>query len=370
MLQGAYRYFKNTDRIYIAMCIACSTLSVVALSSIGYQLLGGNYRRAQVQALVAVVGLVLAMLISGFDYHAYADAWRVHTVVAWGMVALTFVIGYAPPGTDNKAWIQLPFDQSLQPTEIAKISFILTLALHLANEKEDINSPKGLAKVLLHILAPAAFIHLQGDDGTMLVFVLIALTMVFAAGISFKYIAAAVVAVLAVAPLAWFFVVQDYQKVRILALFNPEEYASVLWQQTQGMVSIGSGRFFGKGFFGEEHHFVPLSYNDFIFSYIAESVGFIGSVLVVLLLLSLCARTLKTAQRSEDALGRYICVGVFAMLFWQSFINIGMCLVMMPTIGITLPLFSAGGTSSLTIYIAVGLVLSVFTHNKTKLFDY
>lgn len=362
-------YIKNTDRLYLVLCMACSGLSCVTLVSLGESFLGGNYRRALVQAAASIVGIAAAIFISTLDYHSMARAWPVHATVAWGLVLLTFFIGYAPAGTTNKAWISLPFDLSLQPTELAKISFILTFALHLSRVSDRVNEPRVLLRLLAHIAAPAFFIILQGDDGTMIVFVLIAITMLFAAGLSYRYIAAAAGAAVIAAPVLWFFFLGDYQKSRILGLFHPEQYPVVVWQQAQGEISIGAGQILGKGFFGVEHHTVPLAYNDFIFAYIAESVGFIGCIAVLALLLGLATRTLYTARRSEDSLGYFICIGIFAMLLWQVIINVGMCLFLMPVIGITLPLLSAGGTSVLTTYLAIGVALSVYMHNRTTLFD-
>ena len=370
VLKPIIEYIKNTDKIYIGICLACSALSVVTLFSIGQSMMNGNYRQAIVQLGATVIGLVVAIFLSVLDYHAMAEAWKFHAAITWGLVLLTFIIGYAPPGTSNKAWIQLPFGGlSLQPTELAKISFILSFAFHLSWVKEKVNEPKTLLQLLLHMGAPALLIILQGDDGTMIIFVMIAITMLFAARISYKYIVAGIGAAVVGAPLLWFFYLGDYQKGRILALLYPEEYPAIIWQQAQGRISIGAGQIFGKGFFDVEHHVVPLAHNDFIFAYIAESIGFIGCMALLIMLLILAFKTLTTAARSEDRLGYYICVGIFGMLIWQSVVNIGMCLSLLPVIGITLPLFSAGGTSVVTTYIAVGIVLSVYMHNKQKLFN-
>jgi Bacterial cell division membrane protein len=348
----------------------CSALSAVALFSIGQNMLDENYRQALVQIGASGLGLVVAIFLSLLDYHALAESWKIHAVAAWGLVLLTFIIGYAPPGTTNKAWIALPFaGLSLQPTELAKISFILSFAFHLSTVKDKVNEPKTLMQLIAHIGAPALLIVLQGDDGTMIIFVLIAATMLFAARLSVKYIVAAGGIAVVVAPLLWFFYLGNYQKGRILALFYPEDYPTIIWQQAQGKISIGAGQILGKGFFGVEHHTVPLAYNDFIFAYIAESIGFIGCIGLFALLLILALKTLNTASRSEDRLGYYICVGIFGMLIWQSVVNIGMCLSLLPVIGITLPFFSAGGTSVVTTYMAIGIVLSVYMHNKQKLFD-
>jgi rod shape determining protein RodA len=163
---------------------------------------------------------------------------------------------------------------------------------------------------------------------------------------------------------------EPYQQNRILALIFPDnpEYKSILVQQNAGKVSIGSGQLFGKGFMVDNHNATPLAYNDFMFSFIAECLGFVGTVRVLLLIVFMWLRILSIARRSIDAQGSLVCVGVFGMLMGQTFINIGMNLSLLPVIGVTLPLFSAGGTSVIVTYCAMGLVLSVARHNPKNLF--
>ncbi|MEG0804499.1 MAG: FtsW/RodA/SpoVE family cell cycle protein, partial [Pygmaiobacter sp.] len=187
-------YIKNTDKLCLALCVCCSVLSVVSLTSISYYAsvaensLFQNYRMAIVQGGAAAAGLFFAVLLSTFDYHSMAQIWPFHAILTWGMVLATFVIGYAPNGTTNKAWIRLPLDLSIQPTELAKISFILTFALHLDNAHDHLDEPATLAGLLAHLGLPLILIHFQGDDGTALIFLLVGLTMLFAAGLNRKYI--------------------------------------------------------------------------------------------------------------------------------------------------------------------------------------
>src|SRR5699024_3635510 len=130
--------------------------------------------------------------------------------------------------------------------------------------------------------------------------------------------------------------------------------------------AIGTGGLTGQGLFSGDHIFVPNAWNDFIFAYLANVMGFVGAALALLLLFWLCLRTLRTAMQSTDALGRLICVGIFAALFVQCVINLGMNLQVLPVIGVTLPFFSAGGSSVVMMYLCVGLVLSVGMHARTS----
>ena len=374
-------YSRATDWVYLALCVACSVLSVLTLISIGTYNLGGfdtdmgsitglgGYRGALVQAVASLLGVACAILLSCIDYRAMVDAWPFHVAGAWGLVALTFLkvnlgpvsLGYAPGSTDNYSWIRVG-PLSLQPTELAKISFILTFAMHLDMVKNELNEPKTLAKLLAHMAVPVLLVHIQGDDGTAIVFACIGCMMMFVAGLSWRYIAGAVCAgVTALAVAVGFFPDK---------IFKNYQYQRIILQQNKGLISIGAGRIFGRGMFNEYHNYVPKAENDFIFSYIAESIGFVGCVLVLGALFAVAIKTLTTGLRSQDKLGTYICTGVFAAMAWQIIINLGMNLAVLPVIGVTLPFFSGGGTSALMMYLCVGLVLSVYMHNKKSLFDH
>lgn len=294
-------------------------------------------------------------------------------MVAWGLVLPTLflhnvntglvTIGYDAGGTSNYSWYRVG-GMTFQPAELAKISFILTLALHLSNVRGQVNKPKNLLLLLLHIGLPAAAIHVQGDDGTALVFLGIGLVMLFAGGLSHWLVAGGLAAgvvggaaLLVLRP----GILKGYQFKRILAVLTPDDpaLADITYQQNKGAMAIGTGGLTGTGLFTPEHIFVPNAWNDFIFAYLANVLGFVGAAAVLALLLGVCLRTLTAALQSRDALGRNICVGIFAALFLQTVINLGMNLQVLPVIGVTLPFFSAGGSSVVMMYFCVGLVLSV-----------
>lgn len=393
MFKIVKQYLKATDKLYLCMCICCSVLSVLTLVSLGMENGGfavdafdgaitglGAYRDSFVQAAASLLGLVCAVILSCIDYRALVKIWPLHVVASWGLVLLTLThltigpltLGYAPGTTDNHSWIVMG-PLSIQPTELAKISFILTFSMHLDNVRERINEPKTLLKLLAHILATVAVVHVQGDDGTAIVFGTIGCMMLFAAGLAWKYILSAIaLGVSGLSVILTFFpdkVFKSYQFDRIMVLFDPSYDMDLARQQLGGKTAIGSGQIFGRGFFSDDHYAVINAQNDFIFSYMAECIGFVGCVLVLALLFAIAFRTLTTGLRSEDHIGTYICVGVFAAISWQIIINLGMNLSLLPVIGVTLPFFSAGGTSALMMYLSIGLVTSVYMHNKKKLFS-
>lgn len=372
MLQLTRRYLRQIDGIFLALCAACSVLSVVTLVSIGHNQLG-SINKASVQFIASALGILLALIVSTVDYRALAHAWPLHAVLAWGMVLPTLLlhnvrlgfltVGYDAGGTSNYSWYRVG-GMTFQPAELAKISFILTLALHLSRVRGQVNRPKNLLLLFVHIALPAAAIHVQGDDGTALVFLGIGLVMLYAGGLSHWLVAGGLTAgVVGGAALLTLRpgILKGYQFKRILAVLTPDDpaLADITYQQNKGAMAIGTGGLTGQGLLSGEHIFVPNAWNDFIFAYLANVLGFLGAAAVLLLLFALCLRTLRTGLQCPDALGCNICIGIFAALFLQCVINIGMNLQVLPVIGVTLPFFSAGGSSVVMMYLCVGIVLSV-----------
>ena len=361
---------KETDLVFVAICATCSCLSVFSMYAIFQHMsLMDTVRPVVVQLIASLIGIVRAFIISFVDYKELCEYWKFHFALCVGLLVLCMFIGYAPPGTTNKAWIELPFGMSLQPSELLKISTVLMLAHFFERHKNSMNEINTIVRLVCVAGVPMAFVAIQKDMGTLIIYAIMISCMFFAAGISPKIIGRCFAAVSVAFPVLWFTdKIDTYQKNRILGLFHPEEYASVMWQQNMGKISIGSGRIFGKGFLVDNHNATPLAYNDFMFSFIAECLGFVGTVRVLLLIVFMWLRILSIARRSIDAQGSLVCVGVFGMLMGQTFINIGMNLSLLPVIGVTLPLFSAGGTSVIVTYCAMGLVLSVARHNPKNLF--
>ena len=404
-LESIQRYWKRTDKTYLLLCILSSSFAVLALSSwaakqgsgfalddVTGQIVGiGDYRRAVVQAGAAAIGLCVAVLLSNIDYRSLVKVWPVHVAVTWGMVLPTLfirnvtvgplTIGYNAGDTDNYSWYKLG-GFTLQPTELAKISFILTFAMHLNNVRGKINEPKELGKLLLHMLVPILIIHIQGDDGTAIIYGIIACCMMFSAGLSWKYIIGAISAAAAAVAVAFGFfsdkIGKGYQWYRILAVIDPENktgwapsetiWKNIIYQQQRGEIALGSGGIFGNGIFGGSYYSVPNAHNDFVLSWIGNATGFVGCCVVLGILFALVCKTFATGARSEDMVGSFICAGIGGALMAQIAVNVGMNLRVLPVIGVTLPFYSAGGSSVLMLYICVGLVLSVYMHNTKKLF--
>ena len=367
------KYFSAVDKWLLFFCLSISTLGILCQ----YSLVNSNVastlriteRVALVQVLASLMGIGAAIIISNFDYHFMAKLWKLYVPVSVFLVILTFFIGMQVDETiDDKAWLRLPFGLTFQPSELLKICFILSFAYHLSRVYGQVNRPLNLLLLCLHGGFPIILIHFQGDDGTALVFAAIFAAMLFAAGLSWKYIIALLPVVAAAVPIVWQYFLTDDQRTRFLAVYFTE-YADPLgtdYQQRLSRISIGLGQL--QGLFQDSYWYVPKMHNDLIFSFICQALGFVGALIVVALLCGICFRCIYDAKIALDPMGAYICYGVFAMFFFQCIVNIGMCISVLPVIGITLPLLSAGGTSIAITYLGIGLVLSVHVHRRRNLF--
>lgn len=354
-----WRFVKRTDKLLLLLCIAASGLSVVLLYSLTANGFLDTLSLCKTQLIASVLGIGCALVLSMFDYKLLTKLWFVHAPLTLIMVLLTFTpLGSSRAG-DN-AWLNVGIT-TIQPSEFLKISFILTFAYHLSKTGENINRIPNMLLLCLHGAVPCGLIALQGDAGTALVFAFMFVCMLFGAGISWKYIAAAVVAAPIAGAVLWFKILTNNQKDRILSVFNPASASKdIIRQQAQGRIALGSGQLSGKGLFGGSYSYVPEIYNDFIFAYIGQTLGFIGCVATVVLIAAICLKLIMTSCISKDPTGKYICIGVFALILFHSIVNIGMVLGVLPVIGIPLPLISSGGTSVLSMYLAIGLAMSVY----------
>lgn len=362
-------FFRESDKILLILCFLATSYGCMAVFSATHYM--STYRPVIVQFICMVMGIVAAMVISTVDYSAILRRWYLVGILGLIPVILTFFIGFAPEGTDDKAWLNLGFT-TFQPSELLKVCFVITFSTHLAKVKRNINKLKVLLPVCLHGAFPILLIFIQGDAGTALVFAIMVLFMLMAAGVSWKYFLAAFSAAVVASPIAYFFLLNDDHRQRIINMFDVDgDIKGVGWQQYRGRMALANGGLFGQGYLKGDltqigKRGVPEGHNDFIFVCIGEELGFLGCLVVLILLAAICLRCLQIARLSAKDEGKFICVGVFSMLFAQTVINVGMCTSITPVIGITLPFFSAGGTSLLCLYLGIGLVLNVYMHRNSR----
>ena len=360
-------YLKRTDFVLWLLTFSAVIYSLLLISSMQRS---GDYNYLRTQLAAVIAGIISAIVISIADYRYLVRKWYFSAIIAAVLASLVFLFGIQVAGTDDTAWIELPGGFTIQPSEFIKICFIITFTKHLSYLKEKglIENPLGVLTLVLHAALPMAVIHIQGDDGTVLIFGFIFLIMCFTAGVQLRYFAILGGLLLIGIPLIWNFFMNDEHRNRIIALFDIDGNAMTNygWQQYQGKVSIASGELTGSGLYNGsrvEYGIVPEQENDFIFTVAGEELGFIGCMMLLVILFGIIIKVVLNAKTSNDLQGRYICSGVFATICAQSIINIGMTLGFFPVVGITLPLFSSGGSSALSTLICLGLVQSVRNHN-------
>ena len=360
-------FFRESDKIMLSLCIFATIYGCFAVFSTTYSM--HNYRPFIMQVIGMIVGVFAALVISSVDYQRFLDRWYILAALGIIPVILTFFIGIAPEGTDDKAWIDLGFT-TFQPAELLKVCFVLTFSMHLQRVKPKINKIGYLLGVCAHGAVPILLIHLQGDDGTALVFAVMVILMMWAAGVSWKYFVIAISAVLVASPFVYFFVMNDDHRARIKVMLDiTSDIKGVGYQQWLGRKALAGGGLLGQGYLHgnlTQSGIIPEIRNDFIFVGIGEELGFLGCLAVVILLAAISLRCIRVARICSKDSGKYICVGIFAMIFTQSIINIGMCTSTLPVIGVTLPFFSAGGTSLMCLYLGIGLVLNVYMHRNSR----
>ncbi len=362
-------YFKYTDKFLWLIVIGMNTLSLLLIASMQR---AGDYNYLRTQIIALIIGTVGAVTISCIDYKYIQKLWWLIAAVGFGLIALVFLFGIRVEGTDDIAWIKVG-GFSLQPSEIVKICFIVTLSVHLSflTKHNKITSFPHVCLLAVHGAVPVVLIHLQGDDGSALIFALIFVIMTFAAGVQLRYYIGTIMAALLCVPFVWTKIFNDDQRSRILVLLNLDENAKSVygWQQYQGKLSIMAGGYTGAGLFKGQrvgYAIVPEQENDFIFTVAGEELGFLGCCIILLLFLFILLRIFYKSAHARDEFGQNLCIGVFGLIFSQTAVNLGMVLGFLPVVGVTLPFFSAGGTSLMVIMTCIGIVQSVNIYSNEE----
>ncbi|MCM1544216.1 MAG: FtsW/RodA/SpoVE family cell cycle protein [Ruminococcus sp.] len=364
--------FRETDKIFLGLCLLLSAVGAVMVASTTMRTVGDGdliSRDAIVMILAIALGFCICMVISFIDYDLILKLWPLAAAGSLFLMFLLFTpLGTAPDARESaRSWLKITGRLYLQPSEILKIGFIITFSYHLSKVKNDLSSLKNVLPLCIHAAIPILLVVVTGDMGSALIFVFMFIGMAFISGIHWLYFPAGAAAVAAVSPIIWYKVFGEIQRNRILALFNPADYPKEIYQQQQALNAMKEGGFLGSGLFkGEftQSNSVPMIENDMIFSAICEELGFVGAVGLLLLFILLAARIIHVAKRSNDYAASMMCYGVLFMIIAQVVVNIGMCTMILPVIGITLPFISAGGSSVICLYLAVGLVLSVYRSSQ------
>jgi len=363
-------FFQQADLVLLGLCCTSTLFGIVMIFS-ATRYMGGN-RNVLVQSVALLLGICVYIGISMVDLDVVMKHWKWLVAFNFLFIGLLLSPFGVSDNTGNTAWLKFPFiPVSIGPAEFVKISFTMLLAKQLEwlrEEKRDLRSFSAAFMVAGHtLLLMGWYVVISGDMGNALVFFFMFLCMSFTAGIALRWFALLFFGSGAALVAAWLLgLIPEYMQKRFLILFDhSRDPLGAGWQQGRSLLAIGSGGVFGQGYMNgtqsqsEYSTSLPERHTDLIFSVIGEELGLVGCLVVIGLLLAIIIRVLLVAKRAQTPFQSYTCVGVAAMLIFQMVINIGMCLFVMPVIGITLPFFSYGGSSVVTLYMAMGVVSGI-----------
>jgi len=306
------------------------------------------------------IALIVFVLATSFDYKWLKTfAWPLYAIQL-GLLVLTLAIGHGVGGSAR--WISIgPFD--FQFSELAKILMGVVLANYLGSRQGRLGSLPSILGACILVGPPFLLVMIQPDLGTSLALVAILVGMLFMSGASLRWLGALAAGVLAAFPLIWTYVLQDYQKARIVGFLNPTcDLHGACWQIQQSLIAVGSGGLFGKGLTNSTQNqlnFLPVQESDFVAAIYLEELGFLGAMLLLVLFGALLWRVLVSGWRSRDPFGTMFAAGLASMILFQLVVNLGMVIGIMPITGIPLPFISHGGASLISLAAGLGILQSI-----------
>ena len=349
------------------------SLTLLGIIVIGSAAPGQNYQMKQLIGMI--LGAIIMLALSVIDYRFLLNLHWIEYGVCVFLLILVLIPGVGKNVKGAQRWIPIGSDSgiNIQPSEFAKLIMIICLARLLSTNHTGFKTWKSLIPVAGMMFLPTILIFIQPDLGTSLVFAAIAFGMLYICGLRMELVKRALIALVVMFPVIWFFVLNSYQKMRILVLFNPsvDPYGSG-YHVIQSKISIGSGGFLGQGLFEgtqSQLNFLPENHTDFIFSVIGEELGFIGAIFVIFLYFVLLYRTIMISRSSGDSFGSLLACGIFSMWLFQVFINVGMTLGIMPVTGIPLPFMSYGGSALVMNLLCVGILMNIYLRRKKLMID-
>ena len=363
------KFFKSIDFITISIIFALFCIGIVALYSAGGGL-EGDSSEASKQLIWFGVGFVLMLIIMSVDYEVWGKLWIYFYAF---MILMLFLVLFTEPINGATSWFNIG-SVSIQPSEFSKIILIVGLAKVLTyfSEKKKINKFSSLLVILSIVVIPILLIAKQPDYGTAMVLLVISFIMIFSAGISLWYIFGTIIAGAASLPLIYLYVLPSHAKARIEVFLNPQlDPLGAGYNIIQSMLAVGSGQMWGMGLFNGNQTqlgYLPMRTTDFIYSVIGEEMGFVISLLVVVLFVLLIVRIFFVAKKAKDLFGTLVAVGIGSLFLAHFIENVGMTIGLMPITGIPLPFVSYGGSSMITNFIAIGILLSINRKRKRNMF--
>lgn len=368
MLNAIKKFFYRTDWVLLGLCLAASIFGIVMIASASNYHGASTYVSKQIIALV--IGLILFVVLSFLDIEILAEHQTLLVIFSAVFLAMLYPFG-VEGDTGNRSWMSIPgMPFMIQPAEYCKIIYIIVCARIMTIYQEHINSlPCVLRLGFVSAVFMGLIVVISKDAGVALIYVFTLIIMALAGGFSFIWFAAAGAGLAVIVPILWnSSLVREDQKNRVMVLFDESIDplgTTVRYQASRSINAISGGGLTGQRLFQGtqiQSGNVPAQHTDFIFAAIGEELGYAGCALCIGLLVAIILRILYVGAHSQSYFYRQVCVGIAGTLMFQIIINIGMCLGVAPVIGLTLPFFSYGGSSMMSLFIAMGVISSVRMH--------
>lgn len=364
MLKFRRNFLKGFDFILFGTTIALCGFGLLMIFSSTLSFEKISY--VKTQTLASLIGIIFIVILAAIDYETLGKISMPIYIIGNLLLVGVLIMGSGGEQWGAGRWIILgPI--RFQPSEFIKIALVISLAKAIDDNKESINQPATLLKLVAYSMLPVGLIAIQPDLGTALVFIFIIGIMFFTAGVKIKYFLYTIGLGILSLPLVWLNL-GNYQKTRILDFLEPDKNVmGSSYQVMQGRIAIGSGKIFGRGLFRgvqTQYNYIPEKHTDFIFAVIVEELGFLGGLGLIIAYFILLYRFIKIAKNTKDLFGSLMVTGFAAMFLFHIWENIGMTIGLMPVTGIPLPFMSYGGTFQLTNLICIGIVLSIGANKK------
>ncbi len=340
-------------------------LGLVTIFSTSYNSSGTGVLNFEKQLAMSVIGFIIMLFISLFDYRALKNYTGIIYVFACLILVAVLFLGASVRGTSS--WFNLGVF-NLQPSEFIKVVIIIILSKYFSKSGLESNNLKKTIISGIYVVIPVLLVVLQPDLGSALIITFTWFAMLLISGIKRNHLLMIIFAAVVVSGISWNFVLKDYQKDRVMTFLDSQhDLKGAGYNVNQSIIAIGSGSIWGKGLgHGSQSqlNFLPEKHTDFIFAVIAEEMGFIGVLMVLGLFGLIFYRLLKISEEAQDNFGKFLVLGTSVVLFFHVIINIGMNMGIMPVTGIPLPFVSYGGSSLISLMMMFGIVQSVYVKGR------
>ena len=361
---GLTEFYRRGDLLLLFLCVVTTVFGIVMIASATRY--SSSSRYLIVQTVSLILGVILYIAVSLLDIEIVAE--HRELLLAFNVLFMSTLLIWGVEGnTGNRAWLDLPvLPVNIQPAELCKITFVIALAKTMSNNRAKLSSVKSVASIVLQtVMMMGLIVVISRDAGSAIVFLFIFLVVAYAGGVRAWWFLAGFALAAAAFPILWKYFVRGDQKDRILMFFDETidpNGKGVRWDTNRSIAMLSGGGISGQGLFHGsmlQNHAIAAQHTDFIFSAIGEELGILGCLFTLLLLSAIVARCVHVGLKTPNYMNRLICIGIAAMLIFQILINVGMCIGVAPVVGLTLPFVSYGGSSIVTLYLAMGLVSSI-----------